>query len=203
MGLAIIRTRLLAAAVLTGTAVCTARADTMPQLQFSNPLLVSQVIWGAIIFAAFYWLVSRRGLPQVDAVLEKRALTIGADLEAARHSKQSADAAVAELTEARRRAFAESQAAIAAATAKAKAESEVRTREVNERLDRQLADSEARIGQARVAAMASLQDLATDTAEAVFARITGLSPNPTRLGDAVSQVLRERGHHRLDTAEMA
>ena len=203
MGLAMTRTRLLAATALIATASGAAHADTMPQLQFSNPLLVSQVVWGAIIFAVFYWLVSRRGLPQIDAVLEKRARTIGAELEAARHSKQSADAAVAELTEARRRAFAESQAAIATATATAKAESEARASEVNARLDRQLADSEARIGQARTTAMASLQGLATSTAEAVFVRITGLSPDASRLGSAVSQVLSERGLHRPDTAEMA
>lgn len=202
MGLTNTRDRLIAA-VLLGMATGAAHADTMPQLQFSNPLLVSQVVWGAIIFAVFYWLVSRRGLPKVEAVLEKRARTIGAELEAARHSKKSADTAVAELTEARRRAFAESQAAIASAIAKAKAETEARTTEVNARLDRQLADSEARIGQARATAMASLQDLATGTAEAVFARVTGLAPDAGRLGSAVSDVLGERGHHRLNTAEMA
>ncbi len=203
MGLLITRTRLLLAAALVGTAAGTAHADTMPQLDFANPLLISQVVWGAIIFAVFYWLVSRSGLPRVEAVLEKRATAIGAELDAARHSKQSADAAVAELTEARRRAYAESQAAIAAATTKAKAEAEARTAEVNARLDRQLSDSEARIGEARRDAMASLHDLATTTAEAVYTRVTGLSADGNRLGAAVSEVLSEHREVRHNTAEMA
>ncbi len=180
-----------------------AHADTMPQLQFSNPLLVGQVVWGAIIFAAFYWLVSRRALPQVDAVLEKRAQTIGAELDAARQSKQAADRAVAELTQARKRAYAESQAAIADATAKAKQEAAERAAEVNDRLDRQLAESEARIGEARRTAMATLHDLATGTAEAVFAKVTGLAPDPGRIGSAVSSVLGERGHVQHNTADLA
>jgi F-type H+-transporting ATPase subunit b len=181
-----------------------ARADTMPQLQFSNPLLVAQVIWGAIIFAAFYWLVSRRALPQVDAVLEKRAQTIGAELDAARQSKQAADRAVAELTQARKRAYAESQAAIADATAKAKQQAADRAAEVNARLDRQLAESEARIGEARRTAMESLQSLATGTAEAVFAKVTGLTPDAQRIGSAVSSVLGEpAGHAQHNTANLA
>ena len=203
MGLPITRERVLLAAALIGATAGAAHADTMPQLQFSNPLLVSQVVWGAIIFAVFYFLVSRGGLPKLDAVLEKRAQTITAELESARRSKESADAAVTELTEARRRAFAESQAAIAAATTKAKAEAEVRATDVNARLDRQLAESEARIGQARAAAMASLQDLATDTAEAVFTRITGLGADKGRLAGAVSQILGERGQPGHNTAQMA
>ncbi len=194
-------TRAAAAAFLVGATCASSRADTMPQLQFSNPLLLSQVIWGAIIFAGFYWLVSRRGLPQVDAVLEKRAQTIGAELDAARQSKQAADAAVAELTEARKRAYAQSQAAIAEATSVAKEAAAKRTAEVNARLDKQLSDSETRIGEARKTAMASLQDLATGTAEAVFARITGLSPDANRLGQAVGDILRERSLPVRDTVD--
>jgi F-type H+-transporting ATPase subunit b len=201
--MATLRMRLAVAAFLMGEACASAQADTMPQLQFSNPLLLSQVIWGAIIFAGFYWLVSRHGLPQVDAVLEKRARTIGAELDAARQSKQAADAAVAELTEARKKAYAQSQAAIAEATTAAKEAAAQRAAEVNERLDRQLADSEARIHAARSTAMLSLQDLATDTAEAVYARITGLGPDAGRLGHAVGDILRERSLPVRDTADVA
>jgi F-type H+-transporting ATPase subunit b len=201
--MATLRARTAVAALLMATASASAHAETMPQLQFSNPLLLSQVIWGAIIFAGFYWLVSRRGLPQVEAVLEKRAQTIGAELDAARHSKHAADTAIADLTEARKQAYAQSQAAIAEATASAKEAAARRTAEVNERLDRQLADSEARIGEARGTAMATLQDLATETAEAVYARITGLGPDANRLGLAVGDILRERSLPVRDTATAA
>ena len=36
-----------------------ARAEGMPQLDFGNPLTISQVVWGAIIFIVLYVLLSR------------------------------------------------------------------------------------------------------------------------------------------------
>jgi F-type H+-transporting ATPase subunit b len=185
--------RLVTAAALLVCAVGAARADTMPQLQFSNPLLLSQVIWGAIIFAAFYVGVSRFGLPRVDAILAHRADIIGTDLEQARLSKQRADQAVAELNEARRLAYAESQAAVNAATQKAKEAAAAQAAEANAALDRQLAESEAQIGAARDRAMASLRDVATDTAAAVIARLTNRQPDQTLVQDAVDRGLRRHG----------
>jgi hypothetical protein len=35
-------------------------AGTMPQLDFANPLLKAQVIWGAVIFAGLYLAIGRR-----------------------------------------------------------------------------------------------------------------------------------------------
>ena len=55
----------------------------MPQLDFANPLTTSQVVWGAIIFAVLYVLLSRIGLPKVGAVIEERARHIASDLETA------------------------------------------------------------------------------------------------------------------------
>ena len=75
-----LRLALLAALLLPPAA---ARAEGMPQLDFANPLTTSQVVWGAIIFALLYVLLSRIGLPKVGAVLEERARHIAADLETA------------------------------------------------------------------------------------------------------------------------
>ena len=165
----------------------------MPQLNFANKLLTAQVVWGAMIFAVFYLLVSRWGLPKVGAILEMRAGTIAADLERAHASKQDADAAVAELTEARRRANAQSQAAIADATAKAKAASAARMAEQDARLDAQLSQSETQIAEARNAAMGALRQVATDTASAIVARLTQSEPDEQRVAGAVGELLHERG----------
>jgi len=73
-----------------------ARAEGMPQLDFSTWLTVSQVVWGAIIFALLYVLLSRTGLPLVASVLEERATRISKDLDEARAAKASADAGMAE-----------------------------------------------------------------------------------------------------------
>jgi F-type H+-transporting ATPase subunit b len=177
--------------------VGSAHADTMPQLQFGNPLLLSQVVWGAIIFVLFYIGVSRFGLPRVDAILDMRAGVIGGDLEQARQAKRQADQAVAELNEARRVAYAESQAAVNAAMQKAKDAAAAQAEAANARLDRQLADSEAEIAAARTRAMASLREVATDTAAAVIARLTNRQPDPAHIRQAIEHGIRARG---LDAA---
>jgi F-type H+-transporting ATPase subunit b len=93
----------------------------MPQLDFGNPLLISQIVWMGIIFAILYYVLSTRLLPQVASVLATRAERIAADLDAAAASKAQADAAVAELMAATRQAREGAQAEIAAAVAEAKA----------------------------------------------------------------------------------
>ena len=178
------------AAVLAVTGA--AHADTMPQLDFHNPLLTSQILWGAVIFAVFYGLASRWALPKVDSILEMRASTIEADLNSARRSKAQADAAATELETARRQAYAQSQAAIAEASQKAKAQAAAQAAEQDSRLDAQLAESETQIHQARAAAMGALRQVATETGLAVVARLTGLA-DEARVEQAVGTILAERG----------
>ncbi len=182
--------RLTLALMLAAT---TARADTMPQLNPAHGLLVAQIVWGAVIFLAFYLLAARWGLPRVGAVLALRAGTIAADLERAHNDKADADAAVAELNAARRSAHAQSQAAIADATARAKAETAARNAEQETRLEAQLASSEAQIGNARAAAMGALRQVATETASAVVARLTDGQADAQRVDEAVRDLLAERG----------
>ena len=171
-----------------------AHADTMPQFDFHNPLLTSQIVWGVVIFAAFYLLASRWGLPKVNAVLEMRADTIAGDLDRARASKAEADLAAAEQAAARKQAYAQSQAALAEATRKAKEEAAARSAEQDARLDAQLAASEAQIGAARQAATGALRQVATETAVAVVARLTdGRLMDEHRAHEAVGAILAERG----------
>lgn len=182
-----------AAAVASMVAAGHAHADTMPQLDFHNPLTLAQVVWGAVIFGTFYLLAANWGLPKVAAVLETRARTIAGDLEQARTSKMAADAAVAELDAARSRAYAQSQAAIALATQAAKTAAVAAAIAQDARLDAQLAASEAQIGQARETALGALRQVATETASAVVLRLTGGQIAELRVQSAVGELLRERG----------
>jgi F-type H+-transporting ATPase subunit b len=169
-----------------------ARAEGMPQLDFANPLTTSQVVWGAIIFALLYWLLSRVGLPKVGEVIEERARHIAADLDAARASKASADTAAKEVADATARARAEAQASINAALDAAKGEAAARIVALNERLEKQLQDAEAQINAARTSAMRALREVATDTAATVIGRLTGAPPDPQRLDGAVGAALAAR-----------
>jgi F-type H+-transporting ATPase subunit b len=181
----------LLAAALT-MAAAQARAAGMPQLDFGNPLLLSQVVWLCIIFLALYLLLSRWALPKVGAVLETRAGVIAADLNAARQAKEQADAAVAELTRATRDAHATAQAEIAEAIAGAKANADARAAELNAKLDAQISAAEQRIGAARTAALGALEQVAVDTARVVVERLIGAPLNPALVPQAVAGVLAAR-----------
>jgi F-type H+-transporting ATPase subunit b len=164
----------------------------MPQLDFGNPLTISQVVWMGVIFLVLYMLVSFWALPQVDEVLAERARRIAADLETARAAKAEADAAVAELTDATRRAHAEAQAAIAAALAEAKEAAAAEAQQFNERLDARLAAAEQQIAEARGAAMGALRQVARETAEMLIRRLTNTTPDPQAVDTAVGSALAAR-----------
>ncbi len=165
------------------------KKEGMPQLNFANPLTISQVIWGAIIFALMYFLLARWALPMVGTVVEGRRSTVADDLNTARQAKSEADRAVADLLESTRVARANAQAEIAAATAAAKADAATRTAETNAKLDAQLAEAEARIEQARSSAMGALRQVASDAAGAVLIRLTGHAADPSAIDTAVGRLL--------------
>ncbi len=179
--------------LLAGPALLLAAAgpekEGMPQLNFANPLTTSQVVWGAIIFALLYVALSRWALPKVGTVLEERRGRIASDLDTARSAKTAADGAVAELTEATRRARAEAQAAIATATQTAKAEAAARAAAANETLDAQLGEAEQRIAASRGAAMGALRQVAGEAATAVVTRLTGHAPDPAQVERSVGALL--------------
>jgi F-type H+-transporting ATPase subunit b len=170
-----------------------AMAKGMPQLDFTTPLTVSQVVWGAIIFVVLYILLSRTGLPMVASVLEERAAKISKDLDEARAAKAGADAGMAEADQATAKARAESQAAINAALEESKKVAAAQAEALNARLEQQLQESETQIGQARASAMSALRQVATETAATVVTRLTGTAPDAAQLDGAIGSALAARG----------
>jgi len=164
----------------------------MPQLDLANPLTTSQVVWLAVIFFALYLLLSRWGLPKVAVVLEARATTIAGDLDAARAAKAKADAALADMTIATRKAQAEAQAQVTGAVEAAKAEAASQATAANAKLEAQLAEAEGRIAAARASAVGALREVSTSTASEVVARLAGFTPDASVIDNAVGRVLAAR-----------
>lgn len=164
----------------------------MPQLDFSNPLMLAQVVWMLIIFGVLYYALANIALPRVASVLDERRNRIEGDLEAARAAKAEADSAVSAYQAATAKARAESQAAIAAATQAAQADAAARNEALNARLNQQIEAAEARINTARDTAMGALREVATDTANALVTRLTGLK-NEAAVASAVQRELAAQG----------
>ena len=181
----------LLAAPLLAAATPRAFAAGMPQLDFANPLTKWQVIWGAVIFVLLYLLLSRSALPRVASVLDQRRGRIEGDLEAARKAKSEADQAVEALRQERKRASAEAQANIDRVVHEAREEAAARTREMNARLEAELATAEAQIGAERQRAMGSIRQIASDTAQLLVERVIGQSADRALVETRVDGILSD------------
>ncbi|MFC4169427.1 F0F1 ATP synthase subunit B family protein [Teichococcus aestuarii] len=173
-------------------AAAEASGGGMPQLDFGNPLMLAQVVWLLIIFGVLYYALANIALPRVASVLDERRNRIEGDLEAARAAKAEADAAMEAHRAATARARAESQTAIAEATQSAQADAAARSAALNERLSQQIEAAEARINAARDTAMGALREVATDTANALVQRLSGIK-NETAVSAAVQRELATQG----------
>jgi F-type H+-transporting ATPase subunit b len=170
--------------------------DGMPQLAFGHPeqgrLLVGQIVWLLLIFAALYFMMANIALPRVGAVIEGRHARIAADLEAAQAAKLEADAAMAAHRASTEAARAEARAAVAGAVHAAQADADAKSAALAVRLNKQIADAEAQIDAARASAMSAIRGVATDTAEALVARLVGRADRAT-VEAAVGRVLASSG----------
>ncbi len=178
--------------LVTAGAGGTAHAAGMPQFQFGNPLTTGQVFWGAVIFLVLYLLLSRSALPRVGAVLAERGRRIDGDLDAAKAARGEADRAIAELRRARRDAAAEASGIVDSVVAGARERAAAATREMNGRLEAEIARAEAAVAAARDTAMGSLRGVATETAQALVERLTGVPADAALLASKVDAVLAAR-----------
>jgi len=155
---------------------------------FDPSTFPSQLVWFAIAFGFLYWYMSKRGLPQLGAVIDGRKAQIARDLDDATAMQQKADAAAAAhektLAEARAKAQSLAQAARDAAAADAQA----KRKALEDELAAKLAGAEREIARMRADAMANVADMARDAAGAIVERLGGCPADPASIAAAVSSV---------------
>ena len=171
-----------APAALEGAHAGTAPAEHgggggLPQFDFQY--WGGQIVWLLLIFSVLYFLMARVFIPRLRRVQDTRAETIASAVAEARRVQDEADAqatsARAEIEQARTRAR------TVAAEAKANAEFAARQAEADARIADELAAAETRIRSLRDAAMASVGDIAVDTAGAMVERLTGTAASAADL----------------------
>ena len=153
----------------------------------------SQLVWFAIAFGFLYWYLSKRGLPQLGAVIDERKAQIARDLDEATAMQQRADAAAAAhektLAEARAKAQSLAQAARDAAAADAQAKRQA----LEDDLAAKLAAAEREIASTRAAAMANVAEVARDAAGAIVERLGGRMADPAAIAAAVRSLEQPSG----------
>lgn len=181
---------MLAGLTLAGAAHA---GSNMPQMDFSNPLNGSQVVWLVIILVVLYLILSRWALPGIGGILANRQQRIQGDLDAAHAAKVEADAAVAELQAAIRTARDEANAEVARAAEAAKAQAAAQAAALAAKLEAQLEKAEADIAAARVQAMTAIRPIATETAGLLLARLAGSAVDEAQLTRGIEDALAARG----------
>lgn len=147
------------------------KAGGLPQLNAGD--FSPQLVWLAITFVALYLILAYVALPRIGEVIEERRDRVQRDLDAAERHKAQTDAALAayekSLSEARQKASAmakDMRGALAAETDKERAG-------VESQLAAKLAEAEKRIAATKTKALASVDEIATDTASAVVSKLLG------------------------------
>ncbi|WP_375633551.1 MULTISPECIES: F0F1 ATP synthase subunit B [unclassified Bartonella] len=124
----------------------------------------SHFFWLAISFVLFYLFISRVIVPRIGGVIETRRDRIASDLDQAMRMKQEADIVVEtyerKLAEARLNA----QAIAQVASEELKEKAELERKEIEESLEKKLADAEKQITKIRDKAMQNVGSIAEEVA---------------------------------------
>jgi F-type H+-transporting ATPase subunit b len=151
----------------------------LPQFDFT--WWPGQIAWFLIIFFAVMAFMRFFAVPKLGGTIEGREGKIAGDIAEARRMKEEADAQAAAAAAEAAQGRAAAQRVAAEARAKAQAAIAARLAEEEAKLAAAGAEAEARIGKAREAAMANVAAIATDTAQAIVAKLTGKSATAAEL----------------------
>ncbi|TVQ39437.1 MAG: F0F1 ATP synthase subunit B' [Geminicoccaceae bacterium] len=156
----------------------------MPQLDGST--FPSQVLWLVVAFGVLTWLMATRGVPRVADILETRQDRIAADLDRAQALRTEAEKAMQEQQAMIADAQARARTALLVAQEKSAAEAARRERELEESLQHQLKEAEARIQAARTQALSELEAVATEVSRAASGHLLGLDISAEEAAQAVA-----------------
>ena len=161
----------------------------MPQIAQLAATYSSQIFWLLVFFGITFFVVGRGMVPKVMETVAQRDKQISDDLLAAERARKQADEEE-ESWRARENANrAEAQGLIAQARGQAAAATEQRLAAAQAVIDGKIAEAEARIAEARTSASAEIENVATEAASDIVARLAGLSLDAGAVRAAVKENL--------------
>ncbi len=150
-----------------------------------------QLFWLALTFATLYLVLSRKALPRISDVLEERANRIKRDLDAAERLKGETDKALASYEQALADAKARAGGIAKDTRAKLSADVEREKAAADTQMNAKIADAEVRIAATKTKALASVNDIAAETAKALVAKLIGHEPTPDEIKKALAPAAGE------------
>ena len=176
-----------AAVLFAGYAGAVEHERGMPQLKI--PDFTPQVFWLVIWFVILYLLMSKLGLPRIEAIRDARRQRREDDLARAARLKADAETASAAYQKALADARAQAQATLKATADRRAAEAAERQRSLATPLGQQIEEAERRIVASKEEALAEIRNVAVDVGRAVVEKLTGSAPDVARMTTAVERSL--------------
>lgn len=147
----------------------------------------SQLIWLALTFIALYMLLSRIALPRIGEVIDERRARIQRDLDEAERLKVETDKALKSYEQSIGDARAQAGVTARAMRDKLTAETEAEKTRTEASLAAKIADAEQRIMATKTKALASVNEIAAETAGALVDKLIGVTPNADEIKKALAQ----------------
>ncbi|SDO07585.1 F0F1 ATP synthase subunit B [Aureimonas jatrophae] len=147
--------------------------DAAPFPPMNPEYFASQLLWLAITFGVFYYVLSKIILPRLGEIIENRQARITTDLSAAERMRADADEAQAayeqELASARENSH---RIAIEARDA-ARTDADAQRKRIEAELDGRLESAQARIEDIKSKALADVDAIAEEATDAIMTELTG------------------------------
>jgi F-type H+-transporting ATPase subunit b len=159
----------------------------MPQLNFQD--FPPQLFWLAVSFVLLYFIMSRLAIPRVGSILEERGNRITADLNTAAQLREDTEKAIADYEKALADAKARAQQIARRAREEMAADIARERNAVDEQISEKLADADKRISALKESALGHIDEIATETAEAVIARLLGKTVERPDIQSAIKEAL--------------
>ncbi len=161
----------------------------MPQLNAG--FYASQILWLIITFSVLYYLLKKKALPRVADILEARQERISNDLDKAANLRAEAEAAAEEYAKVVADAQEKAGRAIASTRDAVNAEVSARTAALDNELGAKIRTAEASIDKARAQALAELEGVAVEVAQAAIQRLAGVTVTAEEAKSALAAVQKE------------
>lgn len=163
-------------------------AQEQPFPPFDPSTYASQLIWLAITFGLFYWLMTRVALPRLANILETRRDRIANDLEEAERFKAETDEAIKAYETALADARARAMAIAAKAREKADQELAAEKAETDKELQEKIAEAEKRIAEVKKKALGEVDSIAAEVTQSLIAKLIGEKLTKTDAKKVVARV---------------
>ncbi|MEP2235127.1 MAG: ATPase [Alteripontixanthobacter sp.] len=162
----------------------------MPQIEQLASTYTSQIFWLLVFFGLVFFIVGRLMVPRVMDTVAQRDTQIASDLAAAKAARDAANEQEEAWRVRENENRAAAQAVVAQAKADAAASNEKKLGAAQKRLDKKLDEAGTRIDEARIAALAEIEDVAAEATQDIVQRLAGVAVTKASAKSAVKEALR-------------